>query len=191
MWGIDLKAGMELRPWAGCLQRLATTPDQAQSLLAQAVTELDRRAALLAETGHRQWTPTPDTPALVILIDEYAELGEPARQHADSLARRGRAVAVTLLAATQRPTQAAMGHGATRSQMDARICLRVRERRDTDLILGQGAHTAGWHAVHAAVEALPPLTDEHNLTRHHHPGARIPTGARAPAHHLYTTYHCT
>jgi S-DNA-T family DNA segregation ATPase FtsK/SpoIIIE len=29
--------------------------------------------------------------------------------------------------------------------MDVRICLRVRERRDADLILGQGAHTAGWH----------------------------------------------
>jgi AraC-like DNA-binding protein len=39
-----------------------------------------------------------------------------------------------------------MGHGATRSQMDVRICLRVRERRDVDLILGQGMYNAGWHA---------------------------------------------
>jgi DNA segregation ATPase FtsK/SpoIIIE, S-DNA-T family len=30
--------------------------------------------------------------------------------------------------------------------MDVRICLRVRERRDTDLILGQGMVAAGWHA---------------------------------------------
>jgi hypothetical protein len=30
--------------------------------------------------------------------------------------------------------------------MDVRICLRVRERRDTDLILGQGSFTTGWHA---------------------------------------------
>jgi S-DNA-T family DNA segregation ATPase FtsK/SpoIIIE len=30
--------------------------------------------------------------------------------------------------------------------MDVRICLRVRERRDTDLILGQGMFAAGWHA---------------------------------------------
>ena len=35
---------------------------------------------------------------------------------------------------------------AVRSQMDVRICLRVRERRDVDLILGQGAFNAGWHA---------------------------------------------
>ena len=75
-----------------------------------------------------------------------AEQSPDAVEHADSIARRGRAVAVTLLAATQRPTQQAMGKGAVRSQMDVRICLRVRERRDTDLILGQGMMAAGWHA---------------------------------------------
>jgi S-DNA-T family DNA segregation ATPase FtsK/SpoIIIE len=82
-------------------------------------------------------------------VDEYAELAEhapTAAESADSLARLGRAVAVTLLAATQRPSQQAMGHGAVRSQMDVRICLRVRERRDADLILGQGMLAAGWHA---------------------------------------------
>ena len=39
-----------------------------------------------------------------------------------------------------------MGQGAVRSQMDVRICFRVRERKDVDLILGQGMLTAGWHA---------------------------------------------
>ncbi len=88
-------------------------------------------------------------PALVILIDEYAELADDAPgavRHADSIARRGRAVAVNLIAATQRPTQKAMGHGAVRSQMDVRICFRVRERKDVDLILGQGMLAAGWQA---------------------------------------------
>ncbi len=88
-------------------------------------------------------------PALIIIIDEYAELVESAPEatgDADSIARRGRAVAVTLIAATQRPTQKAMGQGALRSQMDVRICFRVRERKDVDLVLGQGMLTAGWHA---------------------------------------------
>jgi DNA segregation ATPase FtsK/SpoIIIE, S-DNA-T family len=145
VWGADLKQGMELAAWQRCLHRLATTPDQAAALLADAVAELDRRAELLATLGGRVWQPTAQAPALVIVVDEYAELPDTARQSADSIARRGRAVAVTLLVATQRPTQAAMGHGAVRSQMDVRVCLRVRERRDADLILGQGAHTAGWH----------------------------------------------
>src|SRR5246127_2977662 len=88
-------------------------------------------------------------PALVIIIDEYAELADEApdaMSGTDSIARLGRAVAVTLIAATQRPTQKAMGQGAVRSQIDTRICFRVRERKDVDLILGQGMLSAGWHA---------------------------------------------
>jgi hypothetical protein len=149
IWAIDLKKGMELRPWASCIDRLATTSDEARILLADAVKILEARAALLAERGQRVWEPAPDMPALVIIIDEYAELSDDAPdaiKHADSTARRGRAVAVNLVAATQRPTQKAMGQGAVRSQMDVRISFRVRERKDVDLILGQGMLAAGWHA---------------------------------------------
>jgi FtsK/SpoIIIE family len=149
IWAVDLKRGMELGPWSACIGRLATTPAEARALLADAVAILEARAAFLAAGGRRVWAPAPNLPALVILIDEYAELVESAPDatgDADSIARRGRAVAVTLIAATQRPTQKAMGQGALRSQMDVRICFRVRERRDVDLILGQGMLSAGWHA---------------------------------------------
>lgn len=169
VWGIDLKGGMELAPWAPCLGRLATSPVEATALLADAVAELDARAQELAAQGVRVWEPTPARPALVIVVDEYAELADNAPEaitHADSIARRGRAPAVTLIAATQRPTQKAMGHGATRSQMDVRVCLRVRERRDADLILGQGAHAAGWqpHTLDAPGKFL--ISDpEHSAPR--------------------------
>lgn len=39
-----------------------------------------------------------------------------------------------------------MGQGALRSQMDIRACFRIHERRDVDLILGQGMLAAGWRA---------------------------------------------
>jgi hypothetical protein len=39
-----------------------------------------------------------------------------------------------------------MGQNAVRSQMDIRICFRVRERKDVDLVLGQGMLSAGWNA---------------------------------------------
>lgn len=149
IWAVDLKKGMELGPWAECIDRLATTPEEARALLADAVAVLEARAALLAAHGKRVWDPSPDMPVLIVIIDEYAELSDYAPgavKHADSVARRGRAVAVSLIAATQRPTQKAMGHGAVRSQMDIRICFRVRERKDVDLILGQGMLNAGWHA---------------------------------------------
>jgi S-DNA-T family DNA segregation ATPase FtsK/SpoIIIE len=149
IWAIDLKKGMELQPWQACIDRLATSPEQAVALLRDAVAILQARAELLAATGRRVWDPSPDMPALVIVIDEYAELTDEAPEAAkdtDSIARLGRAVAVTLIAATQRPTQKAMGQGAVRSQMDTRICFRVRERKDVDLVLGQGMLSAGWHA---------------------------------------------
>jgi DNA segregation ATPase FtsK/SpoIIIE-like protein len=103
---------MELGPWAACIDRLATTPEQARALLADVVAILEARAALLAERGQRVWEPSPEMPALIILIDEYAEVVDDAPnaiRHADSVARRGRAGAVNLIAATQRPTQKAMG----------------------------------------------------------------------------------
>ena len=149
IWAIDLKRGMELGPWQSCIDRLATTPEQAIALLRDAVAVLEARAAMLAAAGKRGWPVSPAMPALIILIDEYAELAEKAPEamgDTDSIARLGRAVAVTLIAATQRPTQKAMGAGAVRSQMDLRICFRVREPRDVDLILGQGMLKAGWDA---------------------------------------------
>jgi S-DNA-T family DNA segregation ATPase FtsK/SpoIIIE len=149
IWAIDLKQGMELQPWAPCIDRLATTPEQAAALLGDAVAILQSRAEHLAASGRRVWEPSPDMPALVIIVDEYAELADEASaamSDSDSIARLGRAVAVTLVAATQRPTQKAMGQGAVRSQMDTRICFRVRERKDVDLVLGQGMLSSGWHA---------------------------------------------
>ncbi len=149
IWAIDLKKGIELKPWQACIDRLATTPEQAAALLRDAVAILEGRAEYLTEAGRREWEPSPEMPALVIIIDEYAELKEKApgtMRDTDTIARIGRALAVTLIAATQRPTQKVMGDGAVRSQMDVRICFRVRERRDVDLVLGQGMLNAGWNA---------------------------------------------
>ena len=149
IWAIDLKRGVELRPWAPCIDRLATTPAEAAALLADAVTILFARAQHLADHGKREWQPSPAMPALVIIIDEYAELADDApdaMSDTDTIARLGRAPAVTLIAATQRPTQKVMGQGAVRSQMNIRISFRVEEQRDVDLILGQGKLKAGWHA---------------------------------------------
>ncbi len=74
-----------------------------------AVARLNERAERMAAEGKRLWEPTPDDPALIIIVDEYAETPDEAHDCADSIARSGRAVAVNLIAATQRPTQSAMG----------------------------------------------------------------------------------
>jgi DNA segregation ATPase FtsK/SpoIIIE, S-DNA-T family len=143
VWGVDLKGGMELRPWADCLGRLATTPAEAIELFHDAISVRDHRTAT---APGRLWQPSRQDPALLLVVDEFAELPDEAKALADSVSRIGRAVMVNLIAATQRPTQDAMGGGATRPQMDVRICLRVRERRDVDLILDRGSQAAGWRA---------------------------------------------
>lgn len=76
IWAVDLKRGVELGPWAPCIDRLATTPAEARALLADAVAVLEGRAEHLAAEGLRVWQPTPAMPALVIIVDEYAELAE-------------------------------------------------------------------------------------------------------------------
>jgi len=51
------------------------------------------RAAMLAAAGKRVWEPTPQMPALIIIIDECAELAEAvpdATADSDSIGRRGR-----------------------------------------------------------------------------------------------------
>jgi S-DNA-T family DNA segregation ATPase FtsK/SpoIIIE len=73
LWGIDMKGGMELQPWAACFERLAFTPGQATQLFRDAVAKLNE----LAAEGKRVWEPTPEDPALVIIADEWAELPEP------------------------------------------------------------------------------------------------------------------
>ena len=130
LWGVDLKGGMELQPWAACFDRLATTPEEATGLFRDAVAWLNHRGPRKRGSRKARARAGPDDPALIIITDEHAELPAEAHECADSIARRGRAVAVNLIAATQRPTQAAMGKDtAVRSQMDIRICLRVRECR--------------------------------------------------------------
>jgi hypothetical protein len=62
IWAIDLKKGMELGPWAPCIDRLATTPEEATTLLSDAVKILEARAAHLAEQGERVWNPRPTCP---------------------------------------------------------------------------------------------------------------------------------
>ena len=49
LWGIDMKGGMELQPWAACFDRLAFTPQQATQLFRDAVAKLTN--------GPRGWQP--------------------------------------------------------------------------------------------------------------------------------------
>jgi S-DNA-T family DNA segregation ATPase FtsK/SpoIIIE len=147
LWGIDFAGGTALIPWQHRFGRIATTPAEAKALLEDACAVVDARNRLLLHRGRDAWEPSPDAPALVIPVDELAELVEQfpdAATHLDSIARLGRKTAVTLLVATQRPTQEALGGGALRAQLTVRVCLRVTEPADGELILGRGKAKQGY-----------------------------------------------
>jgi hypothetical protein len=126
------------------------------------------------------------------VIAARPEQAPAALKHADTIARLGRAPAVTLVAATQRPTQKGMGQGAVRSQMNIRIAFRIQEQRDVDLILEQGMLKAGWHAHKLNAPGRFLLwSPEHDTPRLPHHRRRRDTGGRAvrtqspaPARHL-------
>jgi S-DNA-T family DNA segregation ATPase FtsK/SpoIIIE len=147
LWGIDFAGGTALMPWASCFGRIATTPTEAKALLEDACRVLDARNRWLVHHGRDAWEPSPEAPALVLPVDELAELVEQlpdAATFLDSIARLGRKTAVTLLVATQRPTQEALGGGALRAQLTVRVCLRVTEPADGELILGRGKAKQGY-----------------------------------------------
>jgi DNA segregation ATPase FtsK/SpoIIIE, S-DNA-T family len=144
LWGIDMKRGLELAPWRPVLDRLATTEDAAHELLIAANRVLDARADLLAARHERKWQPTPTEPALVIAVDELAELDADAMALLERLARLGRAEGIILVGVTQRPSADVLGGLDARTQMTARIALGVVEPRDGELILGAGRLGAGW-----------------------------------------------
>jgi DNA segregation ATPase FtsK/SpoIIIE-like protein len=147
LWGIDFAGGTALIPWQRCFGRIATTPTEARAVLENACAVIAVRNRWLVHHGRDAWRPTPEAPALVIPVDELAELVEQlpdAATYLDGIARLGRKTAVTLLVATQRPTQEALGGGALRAQLTVRVCLRVTEPADGELILGRGKAKQGY-----------------------------------------------
>ena len=151
LWGIDLKGGMELAAWEPVLDRLATSPAEAKRLLEAANAALDARMELLATRRWRRWRPSASEPLLLIVVDEISELGDAGLTLVQRIARLGRAPGVQLIAATQRPSAKQLESTdesgvALRGQLHTRICMRVTETREADMVLGGGLVREGWRA---------------------------------------------
>jgi S-DNA-T family DNA segregation ATPase FtsK/SpoIIIE len=207
-WGVDFKGGAELGPWQACLGRVATTPTDTQQLLGAAVAVLDARLAELGRRGLRELTPSRATPALVVVIDEHAELvarcRRPALEAIDSIAKRGRAASVTLILANQRATMDLLGSEILRANLRVRFCLGVEDPGEVSLALGLDtkkgwppelldapgkfylrARSQGLNRPRPARGYLATTAQVHQLAAHHaHTPARLdPVSAQAAARH--------
>jgi DNA segregation ATPase FtsK/SpoIIIE, S-DNA-T family len=128
--------------------RYAADPEAIVAMLEDAVAEMQARAAQFAGR-HREHTPTPEHPFVVILVDEVAFLTayQPDRQLRDrvkaalaTLTTQGRAVGFCVIAALQDPRKEVM---SIRNLFPDRIAMRLDEPEQVDMVLGDGARDRG------------------------------------------------
>lgn len=131
-WGVDLKGGMELGPWRTLFDWVVTTREGAIEMMKAAEKIIDERAEHAQRSRWKVWQASPQWPILVLSVDEAASLlgGSASAKDIDrvaDLARKGRAVGVIIILATQYPTLEALGSSQIRAQIDQRLCFRMAD----------------------------------------------------------------
>ncbi|MFT4213869.1 MAG: FtsK/SpoIIIE domain-containing protein [Microbacterium sp.] len=148
VWGIDRKGGMELAMGRDLLTRFASDAAHSVALLEEAVQVMQARARDLAGVT-RQHTATAESPTVVVLIDELAaltayetdrEMLRRANAAIATLASQGRAVGFILFACLQDPRKETL---PARGLFTQTVGLRLRDRVETGMVLGDGAVAAG------------------------------------------------
>lgn len=114
-------------------------PEQAERALTSLDAELTRRERILARSGAKDIDDHrgEPLPRLMIIIDEFRMLAEEqpeALAHLMRIAAVGRSLGVHLVLATQRP--GGIVSADIRANVNLRIALRVRDRIDSDDVLG-------------------------------------------------------
>src|SRR5256886_16920946 len=131
--------------------RYAATPEAIATMLEDAVDGMQRRAAMFAGK-HREHTPTPEHPFIVIVVDEVAFLTAYLSDRAirdrikaalATLTTQGRAVGYSVVAALQDPRKEVM---SIRNLFPDRIAMRLDEPEQVDMVLGDGARDRGAQA---------------------------------------------
>ena len=148
VWGIDRKGGMELALGESLLTRFAADAERSVILLEDAVAAMQQRAKDLAGKT-RQHVATLDSPTVVVLIDELAaltayetdrDLLRRANAALATLASQGRAVGFIVFACLQDPRKETL---PARGLFTQTVGLRLRDRMETAMVLGDGAVAAG------------------------------------------------
>jgi S-DNA-T family DNA segregation ATPase FtsK/SpoIIIE len=149
LWAIDPKI-MEATLGPELFHRLATgrDPEAMVRLLEDAVAVMHERADRLAGVA-RTHSPSPDEPFIVVLVDELAFLTawggsktmrDKVNQALSVLCTQGRAVGVEVIAAAQDVRKDVVG---MRNLFPVKIALRLDEKTQVDMLLGDGARDQG------------------------------------------------
>jgi S-DNA-T family DNA segregation ATPase FtsK/SpoIIIE len=149
LWAVDPKGGMELAPGRALFARFGGAEVEAMvELLEELVAVMRARAARYAGQV-RTHELTAAEPLIVVLVDEMAfltayvgdnKLRDRVNKALAVLLTQGRAVGVCVVAALQDPRKEVIGY---RNLFPTKIALRLDERTQVDMILGDGAREAG------------------------------------------------
>jgi S-DNA-T family DNA segregation ATPase FtsK/SpoIIIE len=145
---VDLKGGMELSMGEPLFTRFARTPEEAVTVLEDAVAAMQQRAGRLSGIT-RQHKASVDEPLVVVLIDELAavtayltdrDLKTRAALAIGLLCSQGRAVGYMMFGALQDPRKETL---PSRGLFTQTIGLRLKDAEETRMVLGEGASAAG------------------------------------------------
>jgi S-DNA-T family DNA segregation ATPase FtsK/SpoIIIE len=152
VWAVDPKGGQELYPGRALFHRYADhSPAAMVELLEAAVAAMEARSKRYRGRLLRKHHTTLAEPLVVVLVDELADLTtledrklkERATAAISTLLRKGRAVGFVVVVAVQDPTKDVVPF---RQLIPTRIALRLAEKAQVTMVLGEGARDAGAYA---------------------------------------------
>jgi len=140
---IDLKR-LEFAYLRGVAE-IATTENEAKSLLVTLNKEMNRRLLELESAGCVKIQDYEgEMDYIVCIIDELAELQEDASQGLlNRLLRLSRACGISIVAATQRPSTTVIS-GDSRANFAAKVCYRVADEINSRMVLGESCSRAAY-----------------------------------------------
>lgn len=131
--------------WAPRLTAVASFPAERDALIGWHVEEMTRRFVAMRSAGLTAIrTGAADTPLLVLVVDEFANLTDPQKKGLQTIAQMGRKVGVVLVVATQHPSAKTIPTEA-RGQFGRLVCLRVSEVEAAKAALGSSDGTRDGH----------------------------------------------
>ncbi|HEX4246603.1 MAG TPA: FtsK/SpoIIIE domain-containing protein [Pseudonocardia sp.] len=164
----ELKGTGDLSMLEGCCHRYAsgaddTTLEQAMESLRELYAELLRRAKVISKLPREVCPENKVTPELAarrslglwlvtLAIDECQELfshpdfKDEAARLAEGIIKRGPAMGIILILATQRPDAKSLPTGVS-ANVGIRFCLRVMGQTENDMVLGTSSYKNGLRAT--------------------------------------------
>jgi S-DNA-T family DNA segregation ATPase FtsK/SpoIIIE len=142
VWDLD-PSGNGLDALGDAIGRRERDPAGIEAALTDALALAEVRPRMLGELGmSSSWKPTPERPAVVVIIDEYPRLTPEAKQLAVNILRVGRKSCVTLILAASEATSDTLGD-AIADITALRFMLACRHT-DIRLVLGPQMAADGW-----------------------------------------------